>query len=436
VRAVTALVAALVLIAPSCPRDYGPQDYDPDATRSFAPGAGGDDLVYVAAGSAKGESEYVVAMPRGETLMRIDGPDRRGWAFASPTLAYYPMLRASANLSNTVHRIDLRSGSRARVITDDRPGFPLLEEAARSGRGGPGFTTLAVTADGAGLFVARVLTAGPRVWIGRYDAATGALQAERSWPITAIAANARLAAAGELIVVVSSARTDSGSVVQEMRLLDMRLAEVAALGSSDLPADERCTATLQALDGKRWATVCDQPQGGHASVLVLDDTFRIASRVSLRLEVQERVIAWTAQGGSVAILTDRARHIRVNGDGNTTSTWLGEPNGRTLVGVAREIAPGIVVAHLSTNPQGPAVPEVALLEVATGRVLARAATTTAVDFASAADRLYVLLSNTDGLGPRLQRLDRRSLAPLGLPVALPQRDDVMVGGLIAVIPAR
>jgi hypothetical protein len=36
----------------------------------------------------------------------------------------------------------------------------------------------------------------------------------------------------------------------------------------------------------------------------------------------------------------------------------------------------------------------------------------------------------------IQRLDRNSLAPLGSAATLPQRDDVTVPGLIAVVPVR
>jgi hypothetical protein len=434
-RRLIPLIAALALLAPSCPRDYGPPDYDPEATRSFAPSARGDDLVYVSAVSAKGESDYVLAMPRAETLMRIDGPDRRGWVFASPTLAYYPMFRASDKPSNTIHRIDLRTGSRTRVVTDSRPGLPLLQEAGRFERGDPGFTALALTADRAGLFVARVLSAGPRVWIGRYDARSGTLQAERSWPITAIAANVQLGVAGDRLIAVISAQTD-GRVVQEMRFFDPSLGDVAALATTDLPPDERCTAVIQALAGRRWATICAQPEGRHASLLVLDSAYyRIASRVPVELEVRERVVAWAARGDAVGILTDRARHVRFGGDADPTSTWLAEPNGRTAVEAAREIAPGIVVAQTVTSSNG-GLRETVLIELVTGRILARAAgPAVAVDFASAGDRLYALLSGADGAGPRLQRLDRESLAPVGAPAALPQRDDVTVGGLIAAIPA-
>ncbi|HYV23102.1 MAG TPA: hypothetical protein VEN31_10660 [Candidatus Bathyarchaeia archaeon] len=438
-RRLVPLIASLTLLAPSCPRDYGPSNYDSDATGSFAPSPNADDLVYVSGGSAKGDSDFVVAMPPGEILIRIDGPDRRGWVFASPTLAYYPMFRASANPSITIHRIDLRTGSRARIITDDRPGLPLLDEAGRFDTGDPGSTALALTADKAGLFVARLLSAGPRVWIGRYDALSGKLQAERSWPITATAAaaNARLGVGRDRLVVVTSARTDAGSVVQEMRFLDASLAEVAALDTSDLPADERCSAALQALDGMRWATVCGQPEGRHASFLIFDGAYRIASRIPVKLEVRERVIAWTAQGGAVAMLTDRARYVRVVGEADPTSTWLAEPDGRTAVRVAREIAPGIFVAELVTNSAAGSGGETAVLELATGRVLARAAgPAIALDFAGAGDRLYALLPGAEGLGPRLQRFDRESLAPVGGAAALPQRDDVIVGGLIAVIPAR
>ena len=139
IRRFIPLLAAVALIAPSCPRDYGPGDYDPDATRSFTPGADVEDLVYVSAGSAKGDSDYVVAMPRGDTIARIDGPDRRGWVFASATLAYYPVMRRE--YENTIHRIDLRTGARARIVTDSRPGMQFLYEW------GPEFTALALTTD-------------------------------------------------------------------------------------------------------------------------------------------------------------------------------------------------------------------------------------------------------------------------------------------------
>jgi hypothetical protein len=435
-RRLIPLIASFALLAPSCPRDFGPTDYDPDATRSFVPDANVDDLVYVSGGSAKGESDYVIAMPRGETLLRIDGPDRRGWVFASPTLAYYPMFRASDKPSNTIHRIDLRTGSRARIVTDNRSSVPFLEEGGRFNRAEPGITALALTPDRAGLFVARLLGAGPRVWIGRYDARSGKLQTERSWPITADAAYAQLAVAGERLVLVTSAQTD-GRVVQEMRFFDPSLGEVATLGTSDLPPDERCSAALQALDGKRWATVCAQPEGRHASVLALDAAYEIVSRVPVKLETRERVIAWTAKGGAVGILSDRARHVLAGGDAEPTSTWLAEPNGRTAVTAAREIAPGMVVAQLVTNSQG-GLGETVLVDLATGRVLARAVgAAIALDFVgTVADRLYALLPSLDGRDVRLQRLDRESLAPVGTAATLPRRDDVTVGGLIAAIPAR
>src|SRR5207237_9722881 len=90
-----------------------------------------------------------------------------------------------------------------------------------------------------------------------------------------------------------------------------------------------------------------------------------------KLEVRERVIAWTAQHGSVAILTDRARHIRVGNDGNPTTSWFSEPDGRTAVRVAREVAPGIVVAQLVTKPESTVVGEPALLVLTTGQDLVR-----------------------------------------------------------------
>ena len=430
-RRLTPLIAALALIAPSCPRDYGPGDYDPDAKRTFALGPNVEDLVYVAGGSAKGDSDYVVAMPGGETIARIDGPDRRGWVFASPTLAYYPMLRHSADSSNTIHRIDLRTGSRAQIVADARPGLPFFDEA------GAAFTALALTADRSGLVVARVINGGPQVWLGRYGARSGTLEDERSWPIDAIAGNVRLAVAGDLFVLGTSARLENGSVIEEMRVIDSSLRERAALSGSDLPPGERCSEALQALGIGRWATVCAAPEGRYASVLILDGSYRVASRVPATLDAREHVVAWAAQGESVGILTDRARHIRISAGGGPTSIWLGEPDGRTAVRIAREVAPGTVVAQFVANPEGGFVGETVLLELATGRVAARAASPAiALDFIGTGARLYALLPGTETLEPRLQRLDRESLAPVGFVGTIPQRDDVRVSGLIAIVPAR
>ena len=427
-RRLIPLVAALALIAPSCPRDYGPSDYDPDATRPFAPGAN-EDLVYVAAASAKGDSDYVVAMPRGEVIARIDGPDRRGWVFASPTIAYYPVMR-SGNI-NTIHRIDLRTGSRARIVNDDRPALQFLYES------GPEYTALALTGDGRQLLVARVLSSGPQVWIGRYDVKSGALEAERSWPIAAVAANVHLGIAGDNFVMVTAALGSGGKIAQEVRLLDISLRELAALADSDLPTNERCSPRLQPSGGERWATVCAATDGRYASVLLFDSSYRVVSRTPVALATRERVIAWTAQGGSVGILTDRARHVRVGIDGGLTSSWLGEPDGRTFIRSARELAPGVIVAQLNVSAEGEPVGDIATLDFESGRMLRRVASTeTALDSLGAGDRLYALLTGAGGQGARLQRLDRDSLQPVGVAATLPQRDDVAVVGLIALTPAH
>jgi hypothetical protein len=230
---------------------------------------------------------------------------------------------------------------------------------------------------------------------------------------------------------------DSGSVVEEMRVIDSSLRVLAALSGTDLPPGERCSAALHPFGIGRWATVCAAPEGRYASVLILDGSYRVASRVPAPLETRERVIVSAAQGESVGILTDRARHIRITAGGGLTSLWLGEPDGRTAVRVAREIAPGTVVAQFVANAEGGFVGETAVLELATGRVLARAVSPAiALDFVGAGDQLYALLPSTEKLEPRLQGLDRESLASVGLAGTIPQRDDVRVGGLIAVVPAR
>jgi hypothetical protein len=367
-------------------------------------------------------------MPRGDTIARIDGPDRRGWVFASATLAYYPVMRRE--YENTIHRIDLRTGSRARIVTDSRPGMQFLYES------GPEFTALALTTDKRRLLAARMLRSDPRVWIGRYDAASGVLETGRSWPISGSAANVRLSVVGDVFVMVTAAVVD-GTIAQTMRVLDADLRELAALSDTDLPPDERCAGALQPFEGLRWVTVCAGQEGRYASVLILDASYRVASRVPVKLDVPERVVGWTAQGGAVGILTDRARHVRVGVDGGLTANWVGEPDGRTVVRVAREIGAGVVAVQFNVIAEGERVGDIAILDVATGRVLGRAASVdTAVDFIGAGDRLYVLLAGVGGSGPRLHRLDRKTLAPLGTAATLPQRDDVMVNGLIALVPGR
>jgi hypothetical protein len=367
-------------------------------------------------------------MPRGDTIARIDGPDRRGWVFASATLAYYPVMRRE--YENTIHRIDLRTGSRARIVTDSRPGMQFLHES------GPEFTSLALTTDKRRLLAARALRSDPRVWVGRYDAASGTLETGRSWPISGSAATVRLSVVGDAFVMVTAAAVD-GTIAQSMRVLDADLRELAALSDSDLPPGERCAAALRPLEGGRWVTVCATEEGRYGSVLILDATYRVASRVPVKLDVPERVVGWTTQGGAVGILTDRARHIRVGVDGGLAAYWVGEPDGRTVVRVAREIAPGVVVAQLTGIAEAALVTDIAILDLTTGRVLARAARVDmAIDFIGAGDRLYALLTGFDGQGPRLQRLDRDSLAPIGTEATLPQRDDVMVNGLIALVPGR
>src|SRR5207249_7376173 len=125
-------------------------------------------------------------------------------------------------------------------------------------------------------------------------------------------------------------------------------------------------------------------------------------RVPWRLEGRERGMAWAARGGPVAILTDRARLIQVGGEGDPISSWLAEPDGRTAVRVTRLIAPGVVVAQLVANPESASVGETTLVDLATGRVLARASgPAIALDFVGAGDRLYALLPGGDGLARRL-----------------------------------
>jgi len=197
-------------LAPSCPRDYGP----PTTTRRRhsplrrARGA----TISCTSRPFRRRARAITSLrcARGNVdADRWPGPPRVGVRVANarvlPDVPRVGQAEQHDPSDRSAH------GLAHRVVTDSRPGLPLLQEAGRFERGDPGFTALALTADRAGLFVARVLSAGPRVWIGRYDARSGTLQAERSWPITAIAANVQIGVAGDRLIAVISRRPTAAS---------------------------------------------------------------------------------------------------------------------------------------------------------------------------------------------------------------------------------
>lgn len=468
-RVFVLLVAAFVLMAPSCPRDYGPSDYAPDASSSYGRYEPGADLLYVAGASAKGDSLYVIAMPGGDVIARIDGPDRRGWAFAGSDVAYYPIMRAASGTS-TVHRLDLREGTRERLITDERQTAPLHD------MNGPTFSQLILSQDGRELVVARALADGPRVWLGRYDVESMAPRGEASWPLTTTPAAIRLAPVGDRYVLVTFEMGSTGPTRQRMRILDRDLREVATLAEADGLADgEACAAELAPLAGGGWATVCSWA-GPYATVVFLDASYRSVSRTTLTFRTlqpprfteptdglptrdrgrteqptaspdrragrqigpgdgpPERILSWSARDDAVGLLTDRATFIRVTRDGPVEQSSLG--NGRTYVNVVRPTAPGVVLAHWNLWTGSAPDPELVRIDLAAGRILARSKFVgTPTDF-TAGERLYALVFGPPTPGPVVQRLDPELLTPVGTPVPVPLRDDIHVRGFTAVVRGR
>jgi hypothetical protein len=467
-RRLVPVVAALVLIAPSCPRDYGPSDYAPDASWPYGQYAAGSDLVYVAGTSAKGDSVYVIAMPGGDVVARIDGPDRRGWVFADPDFAYYPMHRAVLG-TMTVHRHDLRAGRRERVLTDDRRSLSMFETAS------PIFSPLVLSADRREIVLTRVLEQGPTAWLGRYDLESGALRGEIAWPLRSPQGGVRLAAIPGAYVVVTFEADQYGPRRQRMLVVDGSFRDIATLSApEDLADRDACSPQLAPLKGGGWATVCWWA-GPQATVVFLDAKFRVVSRTTFGFRTfarppnsappeevlrgprperegstpapprtvvggaygpPERLLAWAAGEESVGILTDRGTYLRVALDGQITESPIGSAQGETYVNVAREID-GTVLAHWTMRIGGTAVSELVRIDLAAGRVLRRAPFAgTHPDFALAGDRLYALVWGPPASGPEIQRLDPETLTVIGTPVPVPQRDDIHVHGLAAAVRGR
>jgi hypothetical protein len=421
----------------------------------------------------------VIAMPGGDVVARIDGPDRRGWVFAGPDIAFYPVMRSGG--PNTVHRLDLREGSRARLITDDRAGARAFDVD------GPVFTSLAVAPDGRELLVARALADGPRAWLGRYDAATGRLLGERSWPIRSTvglgippAAGVRIAAIGDAYVLVAYGGDSSGRpVAQQMHVVDGSLREIASPAPAEGLADhEACSPQLARVAVDRWATLCSWRGWRHATVLFFDAAFRVVSQVAMevgpaapprvvdprdevvaerdgdrrgRARVEDRpvraigttdgppasVSAWAGGDGAVGFVTDQGTHVRVSLDGEVRESRLVPSAGRTYLRAARQLEPAMLLAQWVVDAETAARQEFVRIDLVSGRVLARfAAKATALDFAAVEDRLYALVIGEVAGGPRLQRLDPASLAPVGDAVPVPARDDISVAGITAIVRGR
>jgi hypothetical protein len=428
VRRLIPLIAALALVAPSCPRDYGPSDYDPDAVRPFPAYDSAEDLVYVGGGSAKGDSVYAMSMPSGNVLTRIDGADPRGWVFAPGDVAYYAITRYKD--PTTVRRLHLRTGLTEEVVSDPRlPGQTYdIGDAVR--------TPIALSSDGNAIFVARILGDGPQAWVGRYDLSTGQLQRERSWRIEAEAGGVRFASVGEALALVAFG-IDGGRVIDpQLHILDAQLRDLSSVGKPDgLAEDEVCSARIQPAANERWATVCSWERSRYATVLWFDAALRVASHTVVPIEPQENFRAWAAGDGVVSIITDRARSLRVTVDGAVAMSSL-TPDPTTRLRTTQEVGSGLLAAQWITNAETSPNPEMVLIDILRGEVIARSAPPPfgGLNIAGNGDLHYTVTYSE--AGALLQQFDLGRLTLVGQSRLLPRRDDVSPGALIAVMPGR
>lgn len=428
VRRLIPLIAALAIIAPSCPRDYGPADYDPDAVRRFPAYDSAEDLVYVGGSSAKGDSVYAMSMPSGEVLARIDGPDARGWLFAPGDVAYYAITRYKD--PTTVRRLHLRTGVSEEVVSDPRPPGQTYDvtDAVR--------TPLELSSDGKDLFVARLLKDGPRAWVGRYDLSTGQLQRERSWGIAAEAGGVRFARVGEAFVLIAFGINGGRAIDPQLHILDAELRDVSSAGKADgLADDEACSARIQRATNERWATVCSWERSRYATVLWFDAALHVASRSVVPIEPQENIRAWAAGDGAVTIITDRAGALRVTADGGVTMFSLTQ-DPATRMRITQDVGSGLLAAQWIVNAETTPSPEMVLIDILRGEVIARVAPPPfgGLNIAGAGDVHYAVTYSE--AGAYLQRIDLHGLTLVGEGRLLPRRDDVSPGGLITVVPGK
>lgn len=294
------VIAALALVAPSCPGPSLPSDYEPDSQRAFSAYPATSDLVYVSAASARGDLVYVVAAENGQVVGRIDGPDRRSWVVdASRKVGFYAVSRAGG--PTTLHRIDLRTGARRVLAKDDRPPLQTLRD-----EDGQAFTQLAITDDGAAIIALRA-RADHRLWVGRYDSSTGVLSAETSWPLHEELAVPRLSVIGVDRFAVGAYEQRDGSIAgQQLHIVDGGLKELSSIADASLPDATPCSMQfVQIPDG--WGTVCSWRNDRYPTVLVLDPAFRVLRSSTVTLRSAESVLAFGPGDGGIGIVTNRGR---------------------------------------------------------------------------------------------------------------------------------
>lgn len=423
------IVAAFALVAPSCPRDFGPRDFDPDATGRFRPFPADADLVYVGGLSAKGDSVYAIAMPGGAIVGRLDGPDRRGWADAGDH-SFYTVTRSERGGAATLYRLGPRSGLRSSLWHDSR--------AATFTPDSIGSYSALLVRSGGELWVARVVrdAAGAVATLTRHDPVTGVPRGERTWPFRDGRGTIRLADLGDGLVAVVIRDLRPNNVPQQLlRVFGPEGRDVAAV---DLPGSADCSPDLARI-GQGWAVVCTSPgiRTGTATgaAHLLDRAFGIIRSAALELGSGEKGLTWLGTERGLSIITDRARRLVVNADGTVESSLVdAHLAGAHFPAFARLSGDRVVAGWVSTGP-GPRAAGVVMISTIDGRVTARLDDPDGppLGFASAHDRLYTLTSRGSDRWA-LRRLDPLTLARVGTAAIFPTQDDIHVYGLVSVVP--
>lgn len=401
------VVAALALIAPSCPGPSLPSDYDPESQGPFSAYPAASDLVYLSAASARGDLVYVVAADTSAIVGRIDGPDRRSWAVdSSRKIGFYAVSRAGG--PTTLHRIDLRSGARHVLAKDDRAGLQTLSD-----EDGPTFTQLAITSDGSAVIAVRAL-ADHRLWVGRYDSTTGVLGAETSWPLHEDLAAARLAVIAVDRFAVGAFEQHGGSIVrQQLHVLDAGLKDLSIVDAS-LPDATPCSMHfVQTPDG--WGTICSWRNDRYPTVLVLDPAFHVIRSSTFTLRSAESVLAFGPGDGGIGVITDRGR-ATVNAAATPLSDLndaAGRPVGLAVMRPMHSADGSLVLTGLiRTGDIASSAPAtLALIDLARARIVAERALENGLLDAKLDRDVYVLVMSRSMSEPQhLLRLDR-GLAP-------------------------
>lgn len=270
------LVAAAILLAPSCPAPA--ESRDPLPVRTHEPSPPGSTLVYVAdVVPSRNGSLTVVAMPSGKIVNRIDGRSP-----PSPTVlpgtryAFHADLFDGAGFTMKLYRTDLLTGTRTLVIDvgEVQPGVAVIG-----------------TADGERAYVLNVPGGdGERqIRLTGYDGSSGRMIAEHVWPLRpGETASPELSVLGDGQVLAGTRLTAAnGLTVLGWTVFDRDLTRGIPV-APDVPelaafvSGGGCDLQLRSIGDGRLVTVCGRSRDAVAAVAVFDAvSLQLVARVPI-----------------------------------------------------------------------------------------------------------------------------------------------------------